>query len=207
MTTAFRPENGTTNEVSRYLTSFHQGSPCFPSKKATRNQKPVYHVARMCESQLKTLSTSLRGLNDVCKATDWDNSTEDMAEFWETGLNNWAFVYFLCEQIDILPTSAIDHLPFMCKVSSLLRALSRSIHEEDKSLKPRQHRKLFVLYNTPLVVVSLQSGLNMIGIVRHWLLQTIKQRKERYQEEFSKKESRIPIIICLYDVGGIGRDS
>jgi hypothetical protein len=173
-----------------------------------KDDRPVYPVAEMRELQLTTASTKLRVFHDICKSIGKDSLTDSMTSFRENGFDGWTFVRFICTKTGTaLPTTALGYMTFMCEGSPLLRTLIKQVCAKDRHLNPRKEGKLFVLDDTPLIAMFLSWSLNMMGVdtaLFHSGLANVE--RDQIQADFNDKSSRICVMVCLYEVGGVGRN-
>jgi hypothetical protein len=172
------------------------------------DERPIYPVAEMRELQITTASTKLRCFNDICKSLGKDTLTDSMNEYRLNGFDGWSFVRFLCEHTGTeLPKTGLQYLQFICEGSPMIRALIKHICTKDFFLKPRKNGKLFVLEDTPLVAMFIHWTLNMMGIntaLFHSGLDT--SERNDLQDDFNDSSSEMDVMVCLYDVGGVGRN-
>ncbi|KAH8730763.1 hypothetical protein GQ44DRAFT_723010 [Phaeosphaeriaceae sp. PMI808] len=178
------------------------------SKPIGKDNRPVYPVAEMRELSLTTASTKLRVFNDICKSIGHDTLTDSMSKYRENGFDGWLFVRFLCTQSkEEVPHTALGYLQFMCEGSPLLRALIIKICSSDGYLKPHKNGKLFIVDDTPLVALFIQWGLNMLGIDAALFHSGLTNaERDTLQADFNDPLCRLDVLVCLYDVGGVGRN-
>jgi hypothetical protein len=211
LTTEFLPEEKAEQQYQhrdaslRFLQVIRAAS---KKKGGDGNERPIYPVAEMRELQLTTASTKLRCFNDVCMSLGKDTLTDSMSEYRMNGFDGWSFVRFLCEHTgNELPKTGLQYMQFICEGSPMIRALIQHICGNDLFLKPRKNGKLFVLEDTPLVAMFIHWTLNMMGIntaLFHSGL-TSAERNDM-QDEFNNPSSEMDVMVCLYDVGGVGRN-
>jgi len=172
------------------------------------DERPIYPVAEMRELQLTTASTKLRLFNDICKSIGKDTLSDSMSDYGQNGFDGWGFVRFLCLRTGTeVPKTALGYMQFICEGSPLLRTLIQHICKNDLFLKPRRNGKLFVLEDVPLVAMFLHWALNMMGINAALFHSGLSNaERNEMQEEFNNKASEMDVMICLIDVGGVGRN-
>jgi hypothetical protein len=172
------------------------------------DERFVYPVAEMRELQLSGASTKLRVFNTVCKKLGKDTLTDTMTEYSQAGFDGWQFVRFLCDVTSTeLPDTAIGQMRFICQGSPMIRTLIQHICKADSFLRPRKNGKLFVLEDTPLIGMFVHWVLNMMGIntgLFHSGLSTAERND--MQDNFNNANSDMDVMVCMYDVGGVGRN-
>ncbi|PVH99647.1 hypothetical protein DM02DRAFT_672539 [Periconia macrospinosa] len=155
------------------------------------DDRKVYPVREMRELLITSASTKLRVFNDVYNNIGLDTLSDSLTSFQEAGFDGWAFVRFLCRATNIgQPTTAIDYIRSILDGSPLMRAVISYIFTEDRFTKPRRNGKLLILEDIPLVAMFIHWSLNMLGV----------------DYEFNYPSSRIDVLVCLYEVGGTGRN-
>lgn len=124
----------------------------------------------------------------------------------ENGFHGWAFVRFLCRlTLQSQPTTAIDYINFVTQESPMIRALIDFICKGGRFLKPRKQGRLLALEDTPLIAMFIHWALNMIGINCVLFYAGLSHAKRNnLQDAFNNPSSDINVMVCLYDIGGVG---